>query len=334
MKVLIVSESFALPGCLETSYRRAFESLGIEVKVFALSAAIKRYRRFGRIGQLLEQVASIESWIRKANRELVIWCQKEKPDLIVVVGGARITFGALAQVKSATGARTTLIWPDTLLNLNERAAVCLPLYDLVASYSAAAVKTFIQWGAKRVEWIPLGGDPHLYLNAGQKSPPNYECDVLFVGNWRPEREEVLDYVGKMKGVRLKIWGGNYWRRDARSPVVRAAWQGQPLYAPDFAFAVRAAKININVIDETNYPAANMRFFEIPCAGGLQLSSKCPEMEEEFKEGETIFYYERLEELPEIIGSLLADDNLRQSVADAAQKKIFQRHTYRHRAEKI
>ena len=39
----------------------------------------------------------------------------------------------------------------------------------------------------------------------------------------------------------------------------------------------------------------MRFFEISTAGGLQVSSACPEMENEFRHAEHIFYYQRQDE---------------------------------------
>ena len=91
---------------------------------------------------------------------------------------------------------------------------------------------------------------------------------------------------------------------------------------------------MNVIDPTNYPAANMRFFEIPMAGGLQVCSRCPELENEFREGEHLFYYQQPADLPDLVRDLLADGPRRQAVASAAHDKVLARHLYRHRAQAI
>jgi len=91
---------------------------------------------------------------------------------------------------------------------------------------------------------------------------------------------------------------------------------------------------LNVIDDTNFPAANMRFFEIPCAGGLQVCSECPEMESEFKNGESVFYYKDHNELASIVRSLLINDSQSSRVSQYAHDLICESHTYKHRATRI
>ena len=58
-------------------------------------------------------------------------------------------------------------------------------------------------------------------------------------------------------------------------MIRRAWQGRALRGADFAKAVSCSKLSLNIIDPTNYPAANMRFFEITTAGGLQVTYRLP-----------------------------------------------------------
>ena len=65
-----------------------------------------------------------------------------------------------------------------------------------------------------------------------------------------------------------------------------------------------------------------------------MCSPCPEMETEFKHGETIFYYRDVEELPNLMRMLLEDESLRQQVAQAAYEKVLKAHTYTHRAQQI
>jgi spore maturation protein CgeB len=179
----------------------------------------------------------------------------------------------------------------------------------------------------------LAGDPALH-SAPREAAQNeqtYGADVTFVGGWRPEREAVLS---QLTAFDVKIWGPDWGRRCKGKPAILKAWQGRPLYGAGFARAVAHCKVNLNVIDPTNYPAANMRFFEIPTAGGLQVASACPEMAHEFRHGKHLFYYSQSEDLPALIRSLLSDHTLRTTVATAAHKKVLQAHTYAHRAEQI
>ncbi len=75
---------------------------------------------------------------------------------------------------------------------------------------------------------------------------------------------------------------------------------------EMASLFQRTRVNINVIDDTNFPSANMRFFEIPTAGGVQVSSPCPDMEEEFLDGRHLMYYNSMEQLAEKVELLLND----------------------------
>jgi spore maturation protein CgeB len=78
----------------------------------------------------------------------------------------------------------------------------------------------------------------------------------------------------------------------------------------------------------------MRFFEVPIAGGLQLSSACPEMENVFRHGEHLFYFRDADDLTKLIRELLADDKRRLEVTQKAQQLAQASHTYKARAQQI
>lgn len=325
------------PGALECSYEGAFREIGCTVGSFDIAAKVKRHCRLGAAGSFFNKFVPVEPWVRKANREMVLYAGEFQPDVIVIFGQNPVRSGALAQIRAMYNVRMVYIWPDTLVNLNELLITSLPLYDLVATYSKASVSQFERLGACCVKWIPLGGDPqqHSVNPIRTESDGAFDADISFIGRWRPEREQALTTIlSKSQGLRVKIWGPDWGRRCRSNQAILQAWQKRSLYGSEFARAILASKINLNVIDPTNYPAANMRFFEIPCAGGVQLCSPCPEMEAEFKHEETIFYYQDVNELPGLVHRLLSHHELRQSVARAAHEKVLKEHTYAHRARKI
>lgn len=320
------------PGALECSYASAFQDIGCEIHSFDIVAAERRYCRLGMPGRLFNKFVAVEPWIRKANREMLIKALRFKPGVLVVFGQNRVLAGALAQVRATLSTATAYIWPDTLVNLNAMMIAALPLYDWVGTYSQGSVAIFECLGARRVEWLPLGADPHLHPVV----PPRdeFHCDVAFVGQWRPEREKAMAaLLTELPGISVKVWGPD-WKRRTRHPGILRVWQKRSLHGLEFSQAVASVKVNLNIIDDTNYPAANMRFFEIPCAGGLQVCSSCPEMEDEFKHGETVFYYKTPDDLLDLIRSLLSDDSLCKRVAQKAHEKVLNEHTYKHRVQQI
>ena len=330
-RVLIVGN--ALQGNLEASYEAAFRQLSCEVEVFNLARAVDSYTRLGRVGRVFNRFVPVEAWVRKANRDLVMRVIERRPSTVLIIGQHLVRLGALAQLQAGASARVGLVWPDTMLNLDDRLVACLPVVNAVFTYSERSVAIFRRLGADTVVWVPLAGDPELHTPA-TPSPverAQYGADVTFIGGWRPEREAVLT---GLVGLDLKIWGPEWGRRCAGNTVVMKAWQGRPLIGAEFAMAVAASKVNLNIIDPTNHPAANMRFFEIPVAGGLQVCSACPEMSGVFRDGEHLFYYSDVADLRSRIEELLSKPSLGRAVAAAGHALALSAHTYRHRAEQI
>ena len=155
--------------------------------------------------------------------------------------------------------------------------------------------------------------------------------VTFIGGWRPEWEKVLR---ALTDNHLKIWGPGWDRECPDKDLVRRFWQGRALRGVEFAKAVAASKVNLNVIEMTNRSAANMRFFEVPMCGGLQWVSSCSEMAQEYRHGEHLFYFDEGVDMQSALCPILADDQLRASVAAAGHRLTRERHTYEHRARAL
>jgi spore maturation protein CgeB len=327
-RVLLVGH-FA-SGSLERSYWSAFEALGCQVSGFDVLNVLDRYTRLGVAGRLFNQFVPVEPWVRKMGRELVVTAMRIKPALVVTFGHYPFRPGPLAQLKISTNSRLVHVWPDTLVNWHSDLTACLSLYDLIAGISYSALPAFKQLGARKTAWVPLAGDPTLHGSTPPVSS-SVSADIAFIGGWRPEREEALSCL---EGFDLKIWGPDWGRRCKNNRVIQTAWQGGSAWGSEFARIVVSAKINLNVIDPTNYPAANMRFFEIPMAGGFQICSHCPEMEDIFCHGEHLLYYQQKEELPDLIRMFLHDEPQRREVAVAAHEKVMAAHLYQHRAQAI
>lgn len=322
---------------LEGSYARAFEALGHTVSEFDLYDAIRESIRFGAAGQALFRVAPREPWIVQGNRNLVVTARKIGCDTIVMSGALPIRPGAVAQLKaSIPGCKVALLWPDPMLNLGSHIIQALPLFDCVASYSEAATPLLERLGARRTIWLCFAADPELHRadSISSADRAQYGCDISFVGNMRPEREHAIRTL-LQAGLDVKVWGERRWLTQvADKALARSYFRGGPLFGDAYYKAMRTAKIGLNVIDDTNFPAANMRFFEGLACGAAMLSSPCPELEQTFRHRDSIIYFRSDYELVEGARELLRDDALRARVASNGEQLVLAKHTYRQRAQRL
>ena len=331
MKVLLISESIN-DYYLESSYLRSCKELGFMVETFSFNNAFSKYNKLGKIGRTISNHVYFESWIQNANRDLVLKAKEYNPDLILVFCNVRITAGSLMYLRSILNTKIVLVWPDALSNLKTYIFNTFPHYDFCACYSKSGINTFSNAGFKQVEYIPLAGDVNQHFREVKKNP-QYIYDICFIGNWRPERELVMEFIIKnFPDLKVAIFGPT-WIKNLKNQDLKKYVIPKEVVKDEMTYIFEHTKINLNVIDPLNFPTANMRFFEVSTAGGLQLTSECPEMESEFEEGKDIFYFKNLEELKhkiELIMSLSCTYDIRVSV----QNKILSKHSYTHRLSKI
>lgn len=335
LKVLALGDS--IDSGMLGGYARAFEALGHSVRRWHVADAINRHVRGGHLGRRVARYMPVEVWVNKANRDLVVEAITERPDLVLVPGQAHVRAGALAQIKvSVPGAKLVLLWPDPLQNLATHVLECLPLYDLVGSYSSEAMGILRRLGAGNVEFLPFGADPVAFPPGAVPSAEERRrlgCDVSFLGTYRPEREDDVAALARA-GLSVKVWGPDWERFTRDRRVVGPCLQGSVLLGADLVRAAKCSGVTLNRIDDTNFPAANMRFFEALACDVPVLNSSCPEMEQTFPDGVLTFYYRGKNELVERIRELLADRDRLARVSHAGHVAALAAHTYEHRASTL
>lgn len=334
MKILIVSDLSIY--AIAHSFIRALKEEGHEVLVFDVQSAAEKYVKLGKIGRTIHAFWPVETWTRKGNRELAVFFQKNLPNHVIVSGSAPVMFSTLAFWKSIAPATTvSLFWPDTLTNLQQLQLNGARLYDAVASYSKATLPVFTQMGFSKAIWLPFAGDTAFL---GTEKPPaaddHFDYDLTFIGGWRPEREGALvALIRAFPQLTFSIRGG-YWAERVKEKSLKSYVHSGSLYGMSFGQFLRTSRINLNVIDDTNYPAANMRFFEVPAAGGLQLSSSCPEQEDIFRDKEHIYYFKDEKELCDKVSFILDNPSEAFRVRQNGFNLIGSTHNYRERMKML
>lgn len=331
MRVLVVG---ALgKGALEHSYISAAKELGHEIVTFDPAQEQAQYIIGGKIGKKLHAFLPVEQWIRKMNRKLVVKARAFNPELILLFTNARVLPGTLACIKTILPVcKIAWIWPDTPLNLEKHNFINARLVDITATYSSASKPVFEKLGFTNVQWVPLAADPGMH---GRNQPSsNFSADIGFVGGWRPEREKVMAVLfDAFPELKFAIHGP-YWKRECKHEGLRKLILSDGLYESSLADFFNSTRINVNIIDDTNFPAANMRFFEVPVAGGLQLSSPCPEQDKIFLQHEHAVYFSDDSSLIQEVKWIIDNPVRAATIRRNAMELVASAHTYKSRLSTI
>lgn len=327
MKVLIVGNDNGFN--LESSYTRALTRLGHHVTLWSPSAALARVARLGGMGRRLTAYVRVEPWERKANLDLLHTADHLAPDLLLVISTSGVSAGTLGQLKADRPTlRLVCLYPDSPHNLNAERIASLPIFDHVYTSSPAWVPAFETLGARSASYLPFAADEEMFRPA-EASPAR---DLAFVGNWREEREALLEHLSDFD---LRVWGTDYWKtRTRKGSPLRQRWGGGPLFAGDLARACAEFRIMLNVYDAATRPGPNMRAFELPACRAFTLSERTDAALEMFAEGETAEYFSSSEEARDKARFYLKNDSARQAIARRAYEFVLRGHTYADRVKAV
>lgn len=330
--ILIVGQN--LGWNLEASYARALQKLGWTVQFWDPHKALHRVARGFYLGKLFSTFVNVEPWLRKANLAFLQFARELKPALILVIGTEGLRAGTLGQLRAQLPlTRVYCLFPDAPHSLVPDRIQALPMFHRVITISPAWVETFLRLRAEHVAYLPLAADTDLHHPIEKADTSNSHHDLAFIGNWRAERETLLEQLAEFD---FRIWGSDYWRRNTRrTSKLPGRWQGKQLVGSEFARACAENRILLNIIDGVIWPGPNMRAFEQPACRAFSLVTRTPAVTEIFTEGDNIECFDSVDEARDKIKFYLKNEAARTLIADKSYKLVVHGgHTYVDRARQI
>lgn len=249
---------------------------------------------------------------------------KVKPNLIFLGKGMTVKKGLLTSLRKL-GIKTANWFPE-YINREPYRSWFLSYYKLFDyffvydSWAKELVKN--QPESNNIIYLPMAVDPDAYVldSLSEADKKKYGCDVCFVGALYPERERYLKIVQKT-GVNLKIYGWKGWEKTS----LASHYHG-PLNLRETVKLYNCAKICLNINIEPAANGVNFRTFEIPAAGGFQLSDYRKDLNNLFDIGKEIVCFNNEEELRQKIKFYLANDEIRINLARGGYERVQRDHT--------
>lgn len=203
----------------------------------------------------------------------------------------------------------------------------LPLYDLNAVVRTENVEEGLAMGAQQMLRVYRSADEHSHAprHLSEHDHQVWDCDVLFLGTWFPERGPFLKALIE-RGVPLTIQGP-HWHKAREWPVLKAHWRGGAIAGDDYARAIQCAKVNLGLLSRENRDLHTTRSLEIPALGALLCAERTSEHQAMYEEGQEALFWSDAQECAERCHEALQNEDWRRQIAAAGHRRVMRNGHY-------
>jgi spore maturation protein CgeB len=259
-------------------------------------------------------------WVaRSVNGELTKKIRENEYDLMIVVRGDYISADTLKFAKSKIP--SVVIWSSddfsNPLNTSKCMLDCFPIYDCIFSPRKHLFNEYLSKGAKSVELIDCYYRPGLQYTPDEIEIDRHEHNISFIGSWSKNREQMLTPINDMD---LNIWGWG-WGEKTEKFFRNNVKNHPPLTMENMMEKFSTSKINVNILTKENRDRTNFRNFEIPAAGGFQISERTEEIQNLFEENKEIVLFSSAEELKSKCDFYLMKEATRKQIAINGYRRL-------------
>jgi len=185
-------------------------------------------------------------------------------------------------------------------------------------------------GIKNVKTIPFGADPMFFAPIKVVQ----DIDVFFSGYGTLDREE---WINSMIAVPSKVLNeARFFVEGSFDIDIGLAKKIQSVSLDRYIHRCCRSKINLNILRQQFIDAEvlNSRIFELASLGCCVVSNPCKSLEQFFEPNREIIVAENDKEAVEVYRRLLASEDERVAIGQAARRRVLKEHTYLHRAREF
>jgi spore maturation protein CgeB len=286
MKVLVVGTSFDY--ALELIYIKYLKPHVKEIDLYATNALwLDNKSLIGKIGNRLLK----KYFHYKINKNLIEKVNSFKPDIVWVFKGTEIAPETLKHIKQVSNTKLVNYNPDHPFirvfysSGGKNVEECVPFYDLHFCYSADLCKEITTKFNIPTIQLPFGfelSEAHFLRASAEKEI----VKAAFVGNPDKDRTHLISTLAA-NNIPIDVYGYDWHKWLKPTPFVQI-FDG--IIKEDFWKTLRKYRLQLNVFRPHNINSHNMRSFEIPSVGGIQLAPDSEEHRAFFTPQKDIFLY--------------------------------------------
>lgn len=203
----------------------------------------------------------------------------------------------------------------------------VPHYDLLAVVREDNLPELRALGARHAlrVWRSADEISHAPRALSADDHAKWDCDVLFLGTWMPERGPLLLELIQL-GVPLTIRGSN-WQKAPEWNQLKPYWKGGSIEGDEYAKAIQCAKVNLGLLSKGNRDLHTTRSLEIPALGALFCAERTSEHMSMYEDGQEAVFWSNAQECAAHCQALLADDEKRQEIARRGRERFLRNHHF-------
>lgn len=129
------------------------------------------------------------------------------------------------------------------------------------------------------------------------------------------------------GFDVRIHGEATWEQAIAGTAAEGRWHGWLPAGDDQTVAFHRAGVVVNVNSFAAPGGLNMRTFEVPAAAGVLVTDDRPALRRAFEVGVEVLGFDRIDELPDIVGGVIESADRRRTIANAGRERIRRDHTW-------
>jgi spore maturation protein CgeB len=331
--LLIGSES---EYAIERPYLRYLSKIeGIEyIDLFKAQNQFLDYYSANTLNKIVYRLG-VSDILEKINETLIQKVNDCKPHAVLIFKGMEIFPSTLVWMKQA-GIKLVNYNPDNPFLFsgrgsgNKNISNSISLYDLHFTYDADIKKQIEQKYQLPVEILPFGFDlsSQLFEQCARQQEVKKVC---FLGSADVYRAKLLKQLAR-EGVQIDVYGNN-WRDFLKTKNVQSH---DAVYGDRFWETLWRYRVQLNLMRPHNPHSHNMRTFEVPGVGGIQLAPSTNDHATYFEPNDEIFLFTDLADCKNKILKLLELSAFEASkIRQAARaRSLTSGYTYEARAQLV
>ena len=326
MKVLIVGSNQV--WAIENYFNKYLNEAGVDTQIFSCS---DQYNATSLANRIMLRM-HMTSMFKKVNDALIAQCEHIKPDVVWVFKGIEIYKETLQRIRQM-GIRLVNYNPDhpfirtSISHGGKSIAESVALYDMHFCYSQALRSQIENEYRIKANLLPFAYEPSALHNEDIQSEDMLR--IAMVGHADSNRASIIRRLLKA-GFAVDVFGPK-WNRYFKPAENLEIYP--PVFGVEFWKTLLNYRVQLNIFRPHNEGSHNMRTFEIPSIGGIQLAPWSREHADYFEPDKEIWLYADMDELItkakqllEMPSSIIATHR-----ALAKARCIAEDHTYRARA---